>query len=120
VAATQNTYTLIEKAVEQAHQSGLRITRAAFVHEAGQLTGVCWVGAILWMHGRQRLDPGWLPIFLDILGKDSYFFWRYNCGFSLGQSRMTYIVERDGKDVHVPDEVSRRGFLLAKRYGLYR
>jgi len=113
-------YALIEHAVEQAHQSGLRITRAAFVREAGRVVGVCWVGAILLQHGHERLDPGWLPIFLDILGKDSYFFWRYNCGFCHGVRRMTYIVERDGKDVHVSDEVSRRGFALAKKYGLYR
>jgi hypothetical protein len=112
-------YTLIEHAVEQAHQSGLRITRAAFIKEAGQVVGVSWVGAILLQHD-QDLDPGWLPIFLDVLGENSYFFWKYNCGFSLGVRRMTNITVQDGKDIHVPDDVSKRGFALAKQYGLYK
>lgn len=126
--AKKSTYDLIEKAVEQAHSSGLKISRAMFSHENGQLVSVCWVGAVLYFYGdRSVIRPGcdplpesWLPNFLDFLGEDSYFFWRFNCGFSLGVRRMTYIVEKDGKEIHVPDEVSKRGFLLAKRYGLYK
>lgn len=79
-----------------------------------------WAGAIMIKNGLPlRFYPGWLKeVAVDILGKDTYWFWRYNYGFNQGRVLDVWR-EEGGKRIYYEDEVSKEGLRLAKRNGLY-
>jgi hypothetical protein len=56
---------------------------------------------------------------VDILGKDTFWWWRYNYGFNQGRS-LELFTEEGGSRIYFEDEVSKNAARLARKLGLYK
>ena len=110
---------LIEHSLQQAKLAGLKIERRPLFHwkEHGRLYGCCALGAVLWHAGKARpgFPKGWLKELCELLGTGTYWFWRFNQGWS-NDIPLTLITEKDGKEVKIIDDVSNAAVKLARRY----
>lgn len=109
---------------------GVRIVRGPlFIIEKRVIVGCDCSGAVLIAHGKaeQHLDgfsEGWLKeLCIDILGKDTFWWWRYNYGFNQGRALELFREDKDssGKKrlTYYEDEVSKSAVRFAKKLGLF-
>lgn len=119
---------IIEESIETAKKQGVRIVRGPLFSWNGDKIEACdCFGAVLIAHGRavKGFPEGWLKeLCVDILGKDTYWFWRFNYGFNQGRPMEVFREDKDSsgkkRRTYVKDDVSDAGSRLAKKLGLYK
>jgi len=116
---------IIDQALHEAKQRGLVILRNGAMYSwckpdstwSDTPTACCALGAVLIFHKKAKpgFSRGWYKDLCDILGVDTYWFWRFWQGFNNG-CPLKIIIQKDGKDIEVEDKVSKIGVKLAKKY----
>ena len=121
-----NAEQIIEQSIKTAQEMGVRIIRGPlFIFENKKVIGCDCSGAVLVAYGKAQdhingFPEGWLAeLCVDILGKDTYWWWRYSHGFNQGRTLELY-KEDKGKRIYFDDDVSADGARLAKKLGLYK
>lgn len=115
---------IIEESIQKAKQKGIEIVRGPiFVwgHEALPKACDC-SGAVLVAFDKAEpgFPKGWLrELCVEILGKDTWWWYRFNFGFNHGRPLQMYTEEK-GKTKYIDDDVSKSGVRMAKRFGLYK
>jgi hypothetical protein len=115
---------IIEESIQIAQNMSVRIVREPlYIWGHGDLPEGCdCFGAVLIAHGKAFRDfpPGWLKeLCVDILGKDTFWWWRYNYGFNQGRA-LELFKEDGGSRIYFEDDVSKNAARLAKKLGLYK
>jgi hypothetical protein len=112
---------IILESIKVAQAKGVRIIRGPlFSWSAGELPDACdCFGAVLIAHGKAFRDfpKGWLKELCEMLGKDVYWWWRFNYGFNQINTLILYREEK-GQRIYFDDEVSLSAMRLAKRLGV--
>lgn len=114
---------IIEESIQKAKDLGVRIIRGPiFIWGRGELPKACdCSGAVLVAYGKAKpgFPTGWLKeLCIDLLGKDTWWWYRLQFGFNHGHPLQMYVEEK-GKVKYYDDEVSKTGARMAKRLGLY-
>jgi hypothetical protein len=123
---------IIEDSIKEVQKMGIKIVRGPlFIFgKEYEIQGCDCFGAVLIAHGKAEkfkfigFPEGWLKeLCVDILGKDTYWFWRFNYGFNQGRPMEVYREMKDptsGKKrcIYVEDEVSKSAVRMAKRLGV--
>lgn len=111
---------ILELSIAYCRTRGITIVRGPCFDNAQGVRACNWAGAVLLYYSVDdgHLRPGWLRKLCDVLGKDTYWFWRFNYGFNQGRALQIY-TEEGGKRVWHTDKVSESGSDLAHRYLLY-
>ncbi len=114
---------IVEASIAYTQSQGILLVRGpSFDITQGTIQACGWDGAVLLCH---RLDdghhrPGWLKKLCAVLGKDSYWFWRFNYGFNQGRA-LSFYKEVEGKQVWYTDKVSEAAMHLSRgKYHLFR
>ena len=116
---------VIEKSIVIARSMGIRIIRGPLFSwsDGKPLPDACdCFGAVLVAHNKAFRDfpKGWLKeLCVDILRKDTFWWWRFNYGFN--QMSSLFVIRTQGFtgfEYIEEDDVSLRGMRLAKRIGL--
>lgn len=118
---------IIEKSIKKAQEMGIRIVRGPiFIIETGIIVGCNCSGAVFVANKKseQFIDgfpEGWLKeLCVNFLGKDTFWWYRYNFGFNQGRSLE---IKRSGcipgEWEYIEDEVSKNAARFAKKLGLY-
>jgi len=115
---------VIEESIEKAKKKGITIIRGPiFIWGYEELPKACdCSGAVLVAFGKAKpgFPAGWLKeLCIDILGKDTWWWYRFNFGFNHGRHLQMW-TEDKGKIKYHDDDVSKAGARLAKRLGLYK
>ena len=110
---------ILEQSVKEAKKKGIRIVRGPiFIWGKNNVLEACdCFGAVLLARGKAQkgFPKGWLKeLCIDILGKDTYWFWRFNYGYSQKRVMQMYTEEK-GRKVYIDDEVSKAGMKFAKK-----
>ena len=112
---------LIESSICIAQERVVILTRGPmYIWTSGELPTHCdWCGAVqIAQNKAQRSFPsGWFKEFLDLIGKDPIWFYKFNFGFTHIRSLDVISSDKSGKDVYSEDKVSRSAADLAKRHG---
>jgi hypothetical protein len=116
---------IIEKSIAITSEAGLRIVRGpSFTIENDFITECSWIGALLFAHNRSMvpLQNGWFEdLCINILWKDSFWFWRYNYGFNQGRSLEFFTEDPVSKKrKYTEDTVSKEAARLSRSLGLFR
>jgi hypothetical protein len=113
---------LIELSIKEAKAKGVEIMRgngAIFVwSDSSKLPVKCDAfGAVLIHIGEAvpGFPEGWLWRMCCALGVDTYWFWRFDQGFSYNHA-LTIITKRGDEWIKIVDKVSRAGVALGKKY----
>lgn len=115
---------IIEQSIKTAKSMGVVIVRGPiFIWGSGDVPKGCdCSGAVLLVKNKaiREFPNGWLKeLCIDILGKDTYWWWKFSYGFNQGRPIDLYTEDGKGKRIYFQDEVSKSGFKLAKKVGLY-
>lgn len=110
---------IIEESIREAQLKGVLIVRGPlFIWGSGELPEACdCSGAVLLAYGRAKrgFPEGWLSdLCVNILGKDTFWWWRFDFGFNQRRCLQMY-TEDHGKYTYFDDDVSKMAAALSKR-----
>jgi len=111
---------IILESIAHCQSKGIALVRGPCFEMTDRVLACNWAGAVLLYHGEDdgHLHPGWLRKLCALLGKDTYWFWRFNYGFNQGRPLQAY-TEENGKLVWHTEKVSESGNQMARHYRLY-
>lgn len=109
---------IIEESIREARSRGVRIAPGAlFTWGDGELPEACdCSGAVLLSHGRAKrgFPDGWLRDLCAILGTDTFWWWRFDFGFSQRRCLQAY-TEDHGRYRYFDDDVSKMAAAMSRR-----
>lgn len=114
---------LVELSIQEAKAKGVEIIRGngaifRWLDSTSELPAQCdALGAVLIHIGEAHRDfpEGWLWRMCCALGVDTYWFWRFDQGFSYNHA-LTIHTKKGDEWIKTVDKVSRAGVALGKKY----
>lgn len=116
---------IIENSIIKVKNMGVKIVRGPmYIWGKESLPLACdCSGAVMIAHNKAYRDfpKGWLKeLCIDILKKDTFWWWKFDFGFNRGRALEVKIPGcMQGEWGYTEDDVSASGYRLAKKFGLY-